>query len=183
MKTYTTAVSLLALSSVERTDRITDTIRGAQAYLKRNQLKEGVFTGGLGYGDEEPKRDPETGKFVIKRNGIPNLSASAFATEAMYESGYSMSDPFWKHVITFTRKCQNNSETNTEKWASNDGGFIYRPANSKAGQVKKPGGGIGYKSYGLMSYAGLMSLLYAYVDKSDQRVQSAMKRSTHPSPS
>src|SRR5262245_48553295 len=51
MKTYTTALCLVAFSSVERTDKVADAIRGAQAYLKNNQLKEGPHEGALTYGD------------------------------------------------------------------------------------------------------------------------------------
>src|SRR5205814_2189214 len=83
MKTYATAVALSALSTAIRAERVGDAIRGGQAYLKRNQLKEGLHRGGLGYGDEEPKRNPETGAFEIKRSSIANLSATAAAAEAM----------------------------------------------------------------------------------------------------
>src|SRR4029453_3435744 len=41
MKTYATGIALMAFSSAERTDKIANAIRGAQAYLKQNQLKEG----------------------------------------------------------------------------------------------------------------------------------------------
>ena len=51
LKTYTTALCLVALSSVERTDAVADATRGGQAYLKNNQLKEGPHEGGLGYSD------------------------------------------------------------------------------------------------------------------------------------
>ncbi|HEV3027431.1 MAG TPA: prenyltransferase/squalene oxidase repeat-containing protein, partial [Planctomycetota bacterium] len=61
LKTYTTALCLVALASVERTDRVADAIRGAQAYLRNNQLKEGPHEGGLGYGDA-PKAGEKPGR-------------------------------------------------------------------------------------------------------------------------
>ena len=51
-KTYTTGIALMALASVERTSKVADAIRGAQAYLKQHQLKEGINRGGSGYGDD-----------------------------------------------------------------------------------------------------------------------------------
>src|SRR5678815_1021914 len=77
LKTYTTAICLVALSSVERTDKVADVIRGCQAYLKNNQLKEGMHAGGVGYGDA-PK-DPE------KMRG--DLSVTGFAAEGLKLSG------------------------------------------------------------------------------------------------
>ena len=92
MKTYATALSLMALSSVERDGRVYDAIRGAQAWLRQNQIKEGLHQGGHGYGDRKLIRDPETGKFVVKQSGYPNLSGTSFAAEAMVSSGLSLSE-------------------------------------------------------------------------------------------
>ena len=55
---------------------------------------------------------------------------------------------------------------------SNDGGFIYSPdGESKAG--KDAAGSP--RSYASMTYAGLLSFIYANVDKDDARVQAAFK--------
>lgn len=45
MKTNTTGIALMALASFERTDAIAQAIRGALAYLKHNQIKEGCARG------------------------------------------------------------------------------------------------------------------------------------------
>ena len=60
------------------------------------------------------------------------------------------------------------------KQAGNDGGFNYRPGESKAPDEIKNGVRI-LKSYGLMSYAGLKSFMYMNVPKDDPRVTSAHK--------
>src|SRR5437868_4002193 len=54
VKTYATGIALMGFASVERTDKVANAIRGAQAYLKQNQLKEGKDAGGIGYGDGKP---------------------------------------------------------------------------------------------------------------------------------
>ena len=69
-------------------------------------------------------------------------------------------------------RTQNRSESNDQSWAGNDGGFIYSPdGESKAGTdaAGSP------RSYASMTYAGLLSFIYANVDKDDERVQAAFK--------
>jgi squalene-hopene/tetraprenyl-beta-curcumene cyclase len=188
MKTYATAVALSALSVAPRTDRVVDAIRGAQAYLKRNQLREGPHKGGLGYGDEEPKRNPETGAFEVKRSTIANLSVTAMAAEAMKDSGLSLSDGFWPLVHEFVRKCQNNSETNTdpaylaalkEKGMSigNDGSLYYTPVADagvqKAG-TRKIADRETIVGYGSMTYDGIKTYVYAGLRRDSPEVKSAV---------
>src|SRR6185295_9103073 len=105
LKVYTTGIALMAFASVERTDKVANALRGAQAYLKNNQLKEGKDQGGLGYGDDKPDGTKTT---------IANLSTTGFGAEGMHQSGLPQDDEFWKLVVKYVRKCQNNSETNND---------------------------------------------------------------------
>jgi squalene-hopene/tetraprenyl-beta-curcumene cyclase len=188
MKTYATAVALSALSTAPRTERIADAIRGAQAYLKRNQLQEGPHKGGLGYGDEEPKRNPETGLFEVKRSTIANLSATAEAAEAMKNSGLSLSDEFWPLVKEFVRKCQNNSEVNQDpdflaalrqKGMSigSDGSLYYTPvadgAVQKAG-TRRIADRETIVGYGSMTYDGIKTYIYAGLRRDSPEVKTAV---------
>ncbi len=188
MKTYTTAVALSALSVAPRTDRVIDAIRGAQAYLKRNQLREGPFKGGFGYGDEEPKRNPETGEFEVKRSTNANLSVTAMVAEAMKDSGLSLSDDLWPLVQEFVRKCQNNTETNTdpaylaslkEKGMSigNDGSLYYTPVADagvqKAG-TRKIADRETIVGYGSMTYDGIKTYVYAGLRRDAPEVKAAV---------
>lgn len=50
-----------------------------------------------------------------------------------------------------------------------DGGFIYRPDESKAGKTETGE----LRSYGSITYAGLKSLIYARIERDDPRVQKA----------
>jgi squalene-hopene/tetraprenyl-beta-curcumene cyclase len=178
LKTYTTAICLVALSSVERTDKIADKIRGAQAYLKNNQLKEGPHAGGLDYGDA-PK-DP------TKRRA--DLSVTGFAAEGLKVSGLPQDDEFWKLVVQFVRKCQNNSEVNQDpeflaalKKANmavgDDGGLYYTPvASDKASPAgtKKVADKDVIVSYGAMTYDGIKTYIYAGLKKDSPEVKAAM---------
>jgi squalene-hopene/tetraprenyl-beta-curcumene cyclase len=71
---------------------------------------------------------------------------------------------------------QNLSETNDQKWAGNDGGAIYTPANngeSVAGEYKDADGRRMLRSYGSMTYAMLKSYVYCGLSKDDPRVKAA----------
>ena len=76
--------------------------------------------------------------------------------------------------MKFLSRCQNLEETNDQEWASNDpknkGGFVYTPFDSKAGEHTTPEGRTALRSYGSMSYAGLLSLIYAKLGPEDPRV-------------
>ena len=186
LKTYATAISLMAFSSVERTSKVADAVRGAQAYLKNNQMKEGVNRGGSGYGDDSPSVDKE-GKPIIKK-GVANMSTTGFAAEALARSGLPKEDEFWKLVVEFCRRCQNSTEVNTDPAfaaalkakgmaVGNDGGLYYGPfadpAMQKAG-VKKIADKDVIVSYGAMTYDGLKTYLYAGLKKDSPEVTAAM---------
>jgi squalene-hopene/tetraprenyl-beta-curcumene cyclase len=181
LKVYTTSIALMALSLATPDKK--DPIGNARGYLKNNQLKEGVDKGSLGYGDKEPKM--ESGKLVEKPS-IPNLSTTGFAAEGLARSGLPKDDAFWKLVIEYVAKCQNNSETNNdpaflarlkEKNLSvgDDGGLFYaaNPDDVRGGTVKITDKTI-INSYGSMTYDGIKTYLYAGLTKDDPRVKAAI---------
>jgi len=177
MPGYNTSVALLALVAA-RNPAYTDIIRRARDFLIDLQADEEegydsthVFYGGIGYGGDER----------------PDMSNMQFALEALKESEdykptsegtgealiYSQKvawaasaskELFWEKAIVFLQRCQNLKGYNDQEWASDDGGFVYYPGNSKAG---------GTTSYGTMTYAGMRSFIYAQVDRDDPRVQAA----------
>jgi squalene-hopene/tetraprenyl-beta-curcumene cyclase len=153
---YNTATAMFALAATNN-PQYQDTIKNAQAYLKKLQVDEGEgydpshrFYGGIGYGGDER----------------PDLANLVFALDALKKTGLDPKDPLWERAIIFINRSQNRSESNDQKGMGNDGGFTYMPGYS-------PFGGTG--SYGGMTSAGLISLLFAGVDKSDPRVQAAWK--------
>ena len=72
-------------------------------------------------------------------------------------------------AITFLSRCQNLREINDRSWAGTDGGFVYGPSESKAGEASDGG----LRSYGSMTYSGLKSMIHARLDRDDARVQAA----------
>lgn len=172
---YNTALSSVALLAAND-DKFRDAILGARRYLIAQQADYDVqgeldneTDGGIGYGSDPTRSD---------------LSNTHFALEALYltKQRYAdigddaANDLNWDAAITFLSRTQNLPETNDLDYASDDpdnvGGFVYSPGDSKAGEQQLPDGTIALRSYGSMSYAGLLSFIYADVDKDDPRVKA-----------
>ena len=160
---YITAVSTMALVAGKRPqDRAI--IERARDYLAKNLLDEGegvspndFWYGGMGYG--------ATTRADGRRADIISLE---YALRALEESELPENSDVWKKAIAFLQRSQNHSETNDQKWAGNDGGFVYFPGFS----YHTSGG---TRSYGSVSYAGVLSYVWANVKKDDQRVQGVAK--------
>lgn len=156
---YGTAISLVTLRGLgyEENDPL---IVSAQKYLLEAQHDEkGLYRGGFGYG----------------KSSRPDLSNTTNALEALRASGLPQDSQAYKNAYEFISSTQNNSETNPSGLTvTDDGGFFYRP-DPAGGDIILRDGRQAYASYGAMSYAGLVSFLYAGVDKADPRVVSAWR--------
>ena len=160
---YITAVSAMALAAGGRPqDR--PIVEKARRYLTENLLDEGegvqpgeFWYGGMGYG--------ATTRADGRRADMISLE---YALRALKETDLPENDATWKKAIAFLQRTQNNSETNDQAWASNDGGFVYYPGFS----YHTDGG---TRSYGSVSYAGLLSYTWANVKKDDARVTAVHK--------
>ena len=153
-RSYNTAVAIVALQATGN-PAYQEVIANARNFLKQLQIDEGEgyepehrYYGGIGYGGDER----------------PDMSNQYLALEALSKSDLSRDDPVWEKARLFVSRSQNRSESNDQEWAGNDGGFIYAPGFSPHGNTE---------SYGGMTHAGLISLLFAGVDKTDPRVQGA----------
>ncbi len=156
-QSYNTAVALTALAAAGDAKYAT-VIANGQNFIRKHQVDETEgfkpvdnWYGGLGYGGEER----------------PDISNLYIALEAMRATSFDPKDPAWQKALVFVNRMQNRSESNDQAYAGNDGGFLYSPA------WNPPEYGGGTKSYGTVTAAGLISLLYAGVEKSDPRVQAA----------
>ncbi|MEQ9410165.1 MAG: terpene cyclase/mutase family protein [Fuerstiella sp.] len=165
-RNYETCIAILALSEANKDGRYGTQIKAAEKFLKGLQWDQGEGIessdpawGGGGYGSHER----------------PDMSNTQFLMEALKASGVKKEDPAMQKILVFLSRSQNLETThNDTPFASriNDGGFYYTPAaggESKAGVTDNGG----LRSYGSMTYAGLKSLIYAGLDRSDVRVQAA----------
>ena len=173
LSVYNTATSLTALMAAGRADYEPAAVK-ARKHLIDNQWDLGEKgktdnpnDGGVGYGSKKDHTDLSNTYLAIEALALSKkiVEDGKFGTQP---------DLDWKAAITFISRCQNLQETNDQEFASNDpknkGGFIYSPTESKAGDEKLPGDRTALRSYGSMSYAGLLSFIYAKVSADDPRV-------------
>ncbi len=154
-RSYNTALALTAIAAAKN-PQYDGVIAKGQAFLTKHTVDEGEgydpahpYYGGIGYGGDER----------------PDMSNQFFSLQALRATALDPQDPVWEKAILFVSRSQNRSESNDQQWSGNDGGFIYMP-----------GGNIepfkGTESYGTMTAVGMISLLYAGIDKTDPRVQA-----------
>ncbi len=149
---YNTSVALMALSAAKNKDYL-KAINRAQQFIKGLQMieKDSPYYGGIGYGS---------------RSSVYDLSNLTYAIQALKDSGDDDED-VWDKAVQFLAHCQNRSESNDLAWAGDDGGFVYAPSGESKAE--------GTKSYGSMTYAGLLSFIHAKVDAKDPRVEDAFE--------
>ncbi|NDC53072.1 MAG: hypothetical protein EBZ74_01985 [Planctomycetia bacterium] len=163
---YETAIAIMALAACNYGGRYAKELQEAEAFVK-----------GLQWDDAEGKNsdDPAYGGAGYGSKGRPDLSNTAFMIEALRSVGTSQNDPAIQRALAFVSRTQNLEgphNTLPHPAKNPDGGFYYTPANggeSQAGTL--PNGGL--RSYGSMTYAGLKSMIFAGVSKTDPRVKAA----------
>jgi squalene-hopene/tetraprenyl-beta-curcumene cyclase len=179
LSNYNTSVSLMALlNSGEPKDE--PAILAARKFIGAQQasnMAKPETDGGFGYGPTgaSPKRGhPDLDNTLVTLEAIRAFAKARPATELA-----AGKDLNWQAAIAFVARCQNLPETNQQPWASGDpqnkGGFIYYPGASNAGETDLGDGKKALRSYGTMSYAGLLSFIYAEVRRDDPRVQAALE--------
>lgn len=172
---YKTSMAVLALTALDagrKSPRHASVIAQARDFIAGLQCAEDARPlpydrdvnkrsyGGIGYGSDRS----------------PDLSNTQFALEALHAAGLSEDSDVLARVQVFLQRCQNlpaNDALDGETFVpTGDGGFIYAPGESKAGTVDVAAG-LGLRSYGSMTYAGIKSYIYAGLDRNDPRVQAA----------
>ncbi len=153
-------------------------IIGQQNDFDEKGKQDNPFDGGVGYGTPKPNNPAHA-----------DLSNTHFALEALYyaqslladkgDAGKNEPQLNYGAAIEFIQNCQNRPETNKASWVSTDakdaGGFIYSPGETRGGEVKTKDGRTALRSYGSISYAGMLSFIYAGLDKNDPRVKAVIQ--------
>jgi len=173
LKVYNTATSVTALGSAGRSEfepaivKARRQLIGSQWDIGEKGKNDNKNDGGIGYGSKDDHTDMSNTYLAIEAIAL---------TDNIIEDGDYADEPKlnWDAALTFLSRSQNLTETNDQEWASDDpknkGGFIYTPGDSKAGTETTADGKVALRSYGSISYAGLLSLIYAKLDANDPRV-------------
>ncbi|MDX1953839.1 MAG: prenyltransferase/squalene oxidase repeat-containing protein [Verrucomicrobiota bacterium] len=173
---YNTSVSLLGFLAHKPTEH-REIIQRANNFLVGSQIspdnKAGaVFVGGVGYGSKYSHSD--------MGNTLHALEAIHYAQTFLRREGASDFDQLnVAAAIEFLQNCQNLPSHNKQAWVSGDpqniGGFIYYPGHSMAGSTNLSSGRTALRSYGSVSYAGLLSYIYTDLKAEDPRVKAVIE--------
>lgn len=181
---YNTSLALVALMLNPKLENEQVALRarrfviGQQNDFDEKGKTDNPFDGGIGYGT------PKAGK-----PAHADMSNTTFALEALHYSAGLLADKGdaaknepklnFSAAIEFIQRCQNRPESNPASWVSKDakdyGGFVYSPGETRGQEVKTPDGRVALRSYGSISYAGLMSFIYAGLDANDPRVKAVIE--------
>jgi squalene-hopene/tetraprenyl-beta-curcumene cyclase len=158
---------------------------GLQADSDQPGKTDNASDGGFGYDKAKPDSPAHA-----------DLSNTHFALEALYLSKKLFEDTGkpvdkkedlnWDAAIQFVSRCQNLPKSNDQKWAGEDkstiGAFAYTPSAGGGGgggkgteKDKKGGGREPMRCYGSISYAGMLSFIYAGLNADDARVKAALQ--------
>lgn len=144
-------------------------LASTQVDLGKQDALDSPFDGGVGYNDKYEHSD---------------LNNTLMALETLYYTRAidpERSDELnWEAAIHFIQHCQNLPSHNKQAWVSHEpkdrGGFVYLPGESKAGETTDTNTGrVALRSYGTISYAGLLSYIYADLDQDDPRVIAVLQ--------
>lgn len=166
LSNYNTAICMMALYATGRKD-LDKIIRDARTFVASGQHTGGdVYKGGFGY-------DRDTDR------AYADLMNTHFSLEALRRTQSvedtrpateKRADLKWDEALAFVEQLQSPKEAGKEL----EGGFFYNPTDPKSGTVTNATGKVFLRSYGSMTYAGLLSMVYARLPPSDPRIVSAL---------
>ncbi len=176
LPTYNTSLCLLALHTADH-PAYRPAVQNARRFLvglqgdfgEKGKL-DSPFDGGIGYGTKYEHSD--------MGNTLQALEAIYYSRDVARDASVAGAGELnLAAAIHFIRRCQNLPGSNPEPWASGDpqnaGGFVYYPGHSMAGSVTNPATGrVALRSYGSISYGGLLALVYADLKRDQPEVKA-----------
>jgi squalene-hopene/tetraprenyl-beta-curcumene cyclase len=164
LSNYNTSICMTALHATGDGKYLPIVLKARKFVAGSQHFGGDEYKGGFGY-------DQSTGR------SYTDLLNTFYATQAMRmtqsvedkrPSGEKRVDIDWEETAKYVSKLQNPPGTGDEA-----GGFFYNPNDPKAGTTTNAQGVVTFRSYGSITYAGLLALIYADVSRDDPRVRSA----------
>ena len=183
--TYNTAIAMTALHYCDNAGS-TRVIQKAREYVAATQVTgEDEYRGGFGY--EKNSSDGARKPYADLNNSTWVISAMRVTqdVEDHRPAGEKKVDVDWDAALGFVDRMQ-LKEGQEGLNPGDEGGFLYKPVINKPeeaadkkdakGDVPKVGksGRPFLRSYGSITYSGLLSMIYAQVGRDDPRVVSAI---------
>ena len=159
---YNTSVCLSALFTYGKTPA--EPLLRAREYIASTQLSgDDTMAGGFGYD-----------KISRRRNA--DLSNTSYAMDAMRRTesleelrkGSKRVDIDWSKALKYV-------ESMVVKSGEDAGGAVYSENYSHGGSRTNTAGVVSFRAYGSMSYAAILSMCHAKLDRSDPRVKQTLQ--------
>lgn len=184
LATYNTSLAIMALLQSGKPEHLPIVAKARRLLINQQQdfdrkgVVDNLFDGGVGYGGTYAHSDLSNTHLA--------LEALYYSKKALADTEFDESGEFdldWGAAIAFVSATQ-NSEASVKRlgdWAGlreeDKGGFVYFPGDTKSDEIElKTDGGtkLALRSYGSMTYAGLLSFIYADLAPDDPRIEAAM---------
>ena len=155
LSNYNTAICMSALHATGDASLI-KTIRNARKFIAGAQYMGGdIYRGGFGYDKDSSLAYTD----LLSTFHAVDAMAETAGVEKYRSSSEPRIDIDWNETVKYVKSIQNRAP---DKKADN-GGFTLKPSESH----------IVFRSYGSMTYSGMLALIHANVSKKDIRVRSA----------
>lgn len=174
LSNYNTAICMVGLHALGRPELV-PVIQDAREYLAESQhLGDDIYAGGMGYDRSTDRAYADLSNSYIAYEAM-RLTESV---EDLRGEGEERVDLDWDAALKFIQRTHNHPDFNEQPWVNPDpnevGGFAYHPDQTRAGVVEDESGLLRFRSMPGMTYAGLLSYIYAEVDRDDPRVQATI---------
>ncbi|MDD4101192.1 MAG: prenyltransferase/squalene oxidase repeat-containing protein [Kiritimatiellae bacterium] len=161
---YNTSICISALYATGRAD-ITPAILKGRKYIALSQhIGDDSHAGGFGYDKDAGRRYSDLNNTHFSLEAMRRTQAA----EDLRPAGERRVDVSWDAALKYVMQMQ-NTEGETA------GGFAYNTQDPKSGIATNASGRVMLRAYGSMTYAGLLSMVHAKLEKSDPRVRSAVE--------
>lgn len=185
LATYNTSLSIMALLQSGNEEYLPVIAKARRLLINQQQdfdkrgENDNLFDGGIGYGGTYAHSDLSNTHLA--------LEALYYSKKVLADTEFDESSEFdldWDAAIEFVSLTQNSEETAKRLGESvtvrdeDKGGFVYFPGDTKSDEIIVDTAGgkkTALRSYGSMSYAGLLSFIYADLDRDDPRIVSVME--------
>lgn len=157
---YNTCLCLTALHAAGAKETHPKILLAARAYVASTQIEtEGLHEGGFGYDKSSPRA------YTDLNNTFYALEAMRVTAdvEELRPTGEKRVDIDWDKAKKYVLSMQQTE-------GADAGGFVYNRETPRGGQAA---GRETLRSYGSMTYAGLLAMLHCDLSRDDPRVRSA----------
>lgn len=165
LSNYNTAICMTALHAT-RDPALVPIVQKARKFVASAQhFGDDEYKGGFGY-DKDTQR-----AYTDLLNTYYTVQAMRLTqdVEDKRPQGEQKVDINWSETVKYIERMQNKPAAGTQ----DAGGFFYNPTDPKGGTSTNAAGMVVMRSYGSITYAGLLALIYADVNRDDVRIRSA----------